>query len=76
MDLEIETTWSFVFEDDIILDDPGEKPKEQSMLTALNKKKIASTFQTLKGEYKIDPCMCKQLNFIHRLSYFSYHFSL
>ncbi|XP_059438419.1 uncharacterized protein LOC132171187 [Corylus avellana] len=38
--------------DDIILDDPGEKPKEQSMLTALNKKKISSTFQTLKGKLK------------------------
>ncbi|KAE8010739.1 hypothetical protein FH972_007078 [Carpinus fangiana] len=38
--------------DDIILDDPGEKPKEQSMLTALNKEKISSTFQAFKGKLK------------------------
>lgn len=50
--------WSVVFEDDIDLDDPGEKPKEQSMLTALNKQKLASKFQALKGKNEID-CMCE-----------------
>jgi len=33
------------------------------MLTALNKQKMASKFHAFKGQYKIDPCMCKHLNF-------------
>ncbi|XP_022923426.1 uncharacterized protein LOC111431125 [Cucurbita moschata] len=38
--------------DDIELDDPVEKPKEQSKLAALNKQKLASTFNSLKGKLK------------------------
>ncbi|XP_023552249.1 uncharacterized protein LOC111809973 isoform X2 [Cucurbita pepo subsp. pepo] len=38
--------------DDIELDDPAEKPKEQSKLAALNKQKLASTFNSLKGKLK------------------------
>lgn len=35
--------------DDIDLEDPGHKPKGNSMMSALNKKKLASKFQLLKG---------------------------
>ncbi|KAK7406932.1 hypothetical protein VNO78_08568 [Psophocarpus tetragonolobus] len=38
--------------DDIDLDDHGEKRKEQSILGALNKKKLAGKFQSLKGRLK------------------------
>lgn len=47
--LRLPTTWSFVCEDDIDLEDIGEKPKEQNMLTAINKQKLASKLQALKG---------------------------
>ncbi|KAF7829057.1 Syntaxin-binding protein 5 [Senna tora] len=36
--------------DDIDLDDPGEKRKDQNILGALNKKKLAGKFQALKGK--------------------------
>ncbi|KAI4327839.1 hypothetical protein L6164_020257 [Bauhinia variegata] len=38
--------------DDIDLEDPGEKRKEQNILGALNKKKLAGKFQALKGRLK------------------------
>ncbi|XP_008448470.2 uncharacterized protein LOC103490647 isoform X2 [Cucumis melo] len=38
--------------DDIDLEDPVEKPKEQSMLASLNKQKLASTFNSFKGKLK------------------------
>ncbi|WOG97284.1 hypothetical protein DCAR_0416624 [Daucus carota subsp. sativus] len=38
--------------DDIDLEDPGHKPKGNSMMSALNKKKLASKFQLLKGKLK------------------------
>ncbi|XP_022145409.1 uncharacterized protein LOC111014861 isoform X2 [Momordica charantia] len=38
--------------DDIELEDPVEKPKEQSMLGNLNKQKLASTFNSFKGKLK------------------------
>ncbi|RDY11140.1 Syntaxin-binding protein 5, partial [Mucuna pruriens] len=38
--------------DDIDLEDHGEKRKEQSILGALNKKKLAGKFQSLKGRLK------------------------
>lgn len=40
----------FLFSDDIDLEDPVEKPKEQSMLGSLNKQKLASTFNSFKGQ--------------------------
>ncbi|PRQ47203.1 putative transcription factor WD40-like family [Rosa chinensis] len=36
--------------DDIEIDIPGEKPKEQNMLAALNKEKLASKFMAFKGK--------------------------
>ncbi|XP_050379667.1 uncharacterized protein LOC126797017 isoform X2 [Argentina anserina] len=36
--------------DDIEIDIPGEKPKEQNMLAALNKEKLASKFLAFKGK--------------------------
>ncbi|XP_004287725.1 PREDICTED: uncharacterized protein LOC101298930 isoform X1 [Fragaria vesca subsp. vesca] len=36
--------------DDIEIDIPGEKPKEQNMLGALNKEKLASKFMAFKGK--------------------------
>ncbi|RVW85722.1 Syntaxin-binding protein 5 [Vitis vinifera] len=38
--------------DDIDLEDPGEKPKGQNMMAALNKQKLTSKFQALKGKLK------------------------
>lgn len=38
--------------DDIELEDPVEKPKEQSMLASLNKQKLASTFNSFKGKLR------------------------
>ena len=38
------------FEDDIDLEDPGEKAKGQNMMAALNKQKLTSKFQALKGQ--------------------------
>lgn len=35
--------------DDIDIDNPGEKPKEQNMLAALNKQKLATKLQSFKG---------------------------
>lgn len=52
MTLRLPTTWSFVCEDDIDLEDHGEKPKEQNMLAA-NKQKLASKLQAFKGNYKM-----------------------
>lgn len=38
--------------DDIDLDDPVEKTKDQNLLAALNKKKLASKFQAFTGRIK------------------------
>ncbi|XP_038904808.1 uncharacterized protein LOC120091069 isoform X2 [Benincasa hispida] len=38
--------------DDIELEDPVEKSKDQSMLASLNKQKLASTFNSFKGKLK------------------------
>ncbi|XP_059623340.1 uncharacterized protein LOC132266480 [Cornus florida] len=38
--------------DDIDLEDPGEKPKGHPMMAALNKQKLTSKFQSLKGKWK------------------------
>ncbi|XP_021911469.1 uncharacterized protein LOC110825315 isoform X2 [Carica papaya] len=38
--------------DDIDIDNPGEKPKEQNMLAALNKQKLATKLQSFKGKFK------------------------
>jgi hypothetical protein len=38
--------------DDIDLDDPVEKTKDQNLLAALNKKKLASKFQAFTGHYE------------------------
>lgn len=47
--------WIFLLKDDIDIDldmdIPGEKPKEQNMLAALNKEKLASKFMAFKGQY-------------------------
>ena len=47
--------WNFLLKDDIDIDMdtdiPGEKPKEQNMLAALNKEKLASKFMAFKGPY-------------------------
>lgn len=64
------------FKDDIDLEDPGEKPKGQNMMAALNKQKLTSKFQALKGQKKtIDYHIIEQLNFTSLLSMkFSYSF--
>lgn len=36
--------------DDIDLDDHEERPKDQNILAALNKQKLASKFQAFKGQ--------------------------
>lgn len=46
------TNFFFFFVDDIEIDIPGEKPKEQNMLAALNKEKLASKFMAFKGQFK------------------------
>lgn len=36
------------------MDIPGEKPKEQNMLAALNKEKLTSKFMAFKGQSNLD----------------------
>lgn len=57
-EIALTSLFSVLFKDDIDIEDPGEKPKGNSMMEALNKQKLTSKFNAFKGQSNMvkDPC--------------------